>query len=51
MPLRLATILSLLLASQAPAGASKIVWPNAEIAIPSLVRDFILSECIRYKGT
>ena len=51
MPLRLATILSLLLASQAPAGASKIVWPNAEIAIPSLVRDFILSECIRYKGS
>lgn len=48
---RLAMIISLLLASQAPADACKIVWPNAEIPIPTLIQDFILSECIRYKGT
>lgn len=50
MSLRLASILSLLLASQAQPEMCKIVWPNAEIAIPSLVHDFILSECLRYKG-
>lgn len=51
MSLRLATILSLLVASQAPADVCKIVWPNAEIPIPTLVHDFILSECARYAGT
>ena len=51
MPLRLATILSLLLASPTPADACKIVWPNAEVAVPSLVRDFIWSECTRYMGS
>ena len=51
MPVRLALILSLLLASQTPAGACKIMWPNAEIPVPPLVREFIDSECLRYKGT
>ena len=51
MRIRLATILSLLLASQSQADACRIVWPNAEIPIPSFIRDFILSECNRYLGT
>lgn len=51
MSLRLASILSLLLASQAQPGPCKIVWPDAEIPVPSLVRDFIASECHRYSGT
>lgn len=51
MRVRLASILSLLLALQAEAGPCTIIWPNAEIEVPSLVHDFITSECIRYKGT
>jgi hypothetical protein len=51
MRLRLASILSLLLALQAEADVCRIVWPNAEISIPPLVRDFIMSECNRYLGT
>lgn len=51
MCVRLASILSLSLALQAEADYCTIIWPNAEIAIPSLAHDFIVSECIRYKGT
>ena len=51
MRLWLTPFLSLLVMSQAPADACKIVWPNSEIRVPSLVRSYILSECIRYKGT
>ena len=49
MRLWLAPILSLFLASLADAG--KIVWPNAEIPVPSPVGDYILSECYRYLGS
>ena len=48
---RLASIVSLCLAFNAEADACEIRWPNAEIAIPTLVREFILSECNRYLGT
>lgn len=51
MSLRLASILYVLLASQAQPGPCKIVWPNAEIPVPLLVRDFIWSECTRFVGT
>lgn len=51
MRLRLASILSMLFASLTPADACRIVWPNAEVPVPSLVRDFIWSECNRYLGT
>ncbi len=51
MSLRLASVLSLLLASQAQPEVCKISWPDAEIPVPSLVRDFIASECQRYLGT
>ncbi len=51
MRLLLASILSLSLASHVQADVCKIVWPNADIPVPTLVRDFILSECYRYMGT
>ena len=47
---RLASIVSLCLAFNAEAGVCEIRWPNAEIAIPTLVRDFIVSECNGYQG-